>query len=101
MVLYVDDLFLTGVERLIIGCKRELDLEFEMKNLGLMYYLLGLEFREKPGEIILRQGKYIVDILSRFGMTGCKSMATPMMTNLKKLSDFFSDLDLVDPTMYM
>jgi hypothetical protein len=27
-------------------------------------------------------------------------MTTPMMTNLKKLSDFSSDLDLMDPTMY-
>jgi hypothetical protein len=27
-------------------------------------------------------------------------MATPMMTNLKKLSDSASDSDLVDPTMY-
>jgi hypothetical protein len=33
-------------------------------------------------------------------MMDCKSMATPMMTNLKKLSDSTSDLDLVDPTMY-
>jgi hypothetical protein len=27
-------------------------------------------------------------------------MATPMMTNLKKLSNLTLDLDLVDPTMY-
>jgi hypothetical protein len=33
-------------------------------------------------------------------MMDCKSMATPMMTNLKKLSDSASDSDLVDPTMY-
>lgn len=28
-------------------------------------------------------------------------MATPMKTNLKKLSDYASDSYLVDPTMYM
>jgi hypothetical protein len=33
-------------------------------------------------------------------MMDCKSMTTPMMTNLKKLSDSASDSDLVDPTMY-
>jgi hypothetical protein len=55
---------------------------------------------QKPGEIFLGQGKYTVEILSRFGMMDCKSMATPMMTNLKKLSDSTSDSDLVDPTMY-
>ena len=31
LVLYVDEIFLTGEERLIIECKRELTLEFEMK----------------------------------------------------------------------
>jgi hypothetical protein len=36
----------------------------------------------------------------RFDMMDCKSMTTPMMTNLKKLSDFASDSDLVDPTTY-
>jgi hypothetical protein len=36
----------------------------------------------------------------RFDMIDCKSMTTPMMTNLKKLSDSTSDSYLVDPTMY-
>jgi hypothetical protein len=40
LVLYVDDLFLTGADRLIDQCKRELASEFEMKDLGLMHYFL-------------------------------------------------------------
>jgi hypothetical protein len=36
----------------------------------------------------------------RFDMMDCKSMTTPMMTNLKKLSDSTSYSDLVDPMMY-
>ena len=43
--------------------KRELTSEFEMKDLGLMHYFLGLEVWQKPGEIFLTQGKYAVDIL--------------------------------------
>ena len=42
-MLYVDDLFLTGADLLIHQCKRELAAEFEMKDLGLMHYFLGLE----------------------------------------------------------
>jgi hypothetical protein len=99
LVLYVDDLFLMEAERLIVGCKRELASEFEMKDLGLMHYFLGLEVWRRPGEIFLGQGKYTVETLSRFGMMDCKSVAIPMMINLKKLSDSASDLDLVDPTM--
>ena len=43
LVLYADDLIIIGVERLIEGCKRYLASEFEMKNIGLMHYFLGLE----------------------------------------------------------
>jgi len=43
LVLYVDDLFITRVERLISGCKEDLDMEFEMKDIGLIHYLLGLK----------------------------------------------------------
>jgi len=39
----VDDLFLTREETLIAQTKRELYEEFEMKDLGLMHYFLGLE----------------------------------------------------------
>jgi hypothetical protein len=41
-----------------------------------------------------------VDVLKRFGMMDCKSMSTPMITNLRKLHDFDTGSDLVDPTMY-
>jgi hypothetical protein len=98
LVRYVDDLFLTCDENLIVGCKRKLTSEFEMKDLGLMHYFLGLEVWQRPNEIFLSQGKYTVEILQRFRMMDCKSMATPMTINLKLLSD--SSSDLVDPTMY-
>ena len=43
LVLYVDDLFLTKNEKLILWCKKKLASEFEVKDLGLMHYFLGLE----------------------------------------------------------
>ena len=43
LLLYVDDLFLTGDEELIADSKRRLIAEFEMKDLGPMHYFLGLE----------------------------------------------------------
>ncbi len=42
LVLYVDDLFLTGSSRLIEDCKRHLETELKMKDLGMMHYFLGL-----------------------------------------------------------
>ena len=43
IVLYVDDLILTGDEQLIHSCKEDLVKEFEMKDMGLLHYFLGLE----------------------------------------------------------
>jgi hypothetical protein len=43
ILLYVDDMFLTGRENIITECKRKLAIEFEMKDLGMMHYFLGLE----------------------------------------------------------
>jgi hypothetical protein len=42
LVLYMHDLFLTEEEHLIAQT-RELSTDFEMKDLGLMNYFLGLE----------------------------------------------------------
>jgi hypothetical protein len=98
LLLYVDDLFLTGEESLIIQCKNELASEFDMKDLGLMHYYLGLEVWQKRGEVFLGQGKYAIKILQKFGMMDCKPMDTPMTTDIRKVRD--SDSDPVDPSLY-
>ena len=43
LLLYVDDLFLIGKEELIKDARRRLAGEFEMKELGMMHYFLGME----------------------------------------------------------
>lgn len=97
LLLYVDDLFLISEEKLILDSKRKFTAKFEMKDLGMMHYFLGLEVWKKPGEIMLSQGKYAVEILKRFGMMGCKSMSTSMTMNLKILGDTTSET--VDATL--
>ena len=42
LLLYVDDLFLTGINGLIADTKRNLAAEFEMKDWGMMHYFLGM-----------------------------------------------------------
>ena len=43
LVVYVDDLLITGEDHLINKCKQELTAEFDMKDLGILHYFLGLE----------------------------------------------------------
>jgi hypothetical protein len=98
LVLYVDDLFLTGSQRLIANCKRDLASELDMKDLGLMHYFLGLEVWQRDGKIFLGHEKYTVEILKRFRMQDCQPMSTPMVTNWKKIDA--SKQEEVDPTLY-
>ena len=53
LVLYVDDLFITGAKRLISGCKEDLSMEFEMKDIRLMHYFLGIDVWQEEGHIFL------------------------------------------------
>jgi hypothetical protein len=98
LLLYVDDLFITGEESLIIQCKKDLASEFDMKDLGLMHYYLGLEVWQKRGEVFLGQGKYAIKILQKFGMMDCKSIDTPMNADIRKVK--VPDSNLVDPSLY-
>ena len=68
LLLYVDDLFITGGEIPIATCKKDLATEYEMTDIELMHYFLGLEVWQEPRHIFLGQGKYAVDILRRFKM---------------------------------
>ena len=54
LVLYVDDLFFIGDERLIGDCNSNLTVEFEMKDLGLMHYFLGLEVWQRDECFFIR-----------------------------------------------
>eukprot|EP00253_Pinus_taeda_P002808 PITA_02808 len=57
-----------------------------------------LEVWQQKGEIFLGQGRYATEILKRFRMEDCRPMATPVITNWKKI-DASEDKD-VDPTLY-
>ena len=63
-----------------------------MKDLGLIHYFLGLEVWKSLEGIFLKQGKYVVEVLKRFDVLECKSMATPMDSNLKLLVNDSSEL---------
>ena len=96
--LYVDDLFLTREEKIIIYCKKRFTAEFEMKDLGLMHYFLDLEVWQSREKIFLNQGNNAVEILKRFDMLEYKVMNTPMEVNLNLLVDTSSEL--VDVAIY-
>ena len=57
----------------------------------MMHYFLGMEVWQNADGIYLGQGKYVVEILKRFRMMGCKVVTTPVASNPKPLSDASSE----------
>lgn len=82
-------------------CKRELASQFEMKDLGLMDYFMGLDVLQRLGEIFLSQGKYVMKLMEIFGMVECKSPATPMEINFKNLCGDVFGRNLVSHSQYL
>jgi len=67
----------TMLQRLI----QLLSSEFKFRDLGAVHYFLGIEVQSTSLGLMLRQQKYILDILTRAGMTSCKPVDTPVSTS--------------------
>ena len=102
LIIYVDVMIVTENDKDDIqSLKTYLASEFEMKDLGLMHYFVGLEVWQKPGEIFLSQGKYVAKILERFGMVECKPVTTAMELNFKKLGGSAARPELGNASEYL
>lgn len=77
--LYVDDMLVTGDDtRLVEEFKQEMMQAFEMTDLGLMTYFLGIEIKQNENYVFICQKKYAIEILKKFKMEECKVVRTPM-----------------------
>ena len=77
--LYVDDLLITRSNaKLINEFKLDMMQVFEMIDLGLMTYFLGMEINQGKDQVFICQKKYAKEILKKFRMEDCKEMNTPM-----------------------
>ena len=55
ILLYVDGMFLIGKEELFKVARRRSAAKFEMKDLGMMHYILGMEVWQSEDGISLGQ----------------------------------------------
>ena len=84
ILVYVDDILVTSNDsNFLKEFTGRLNSVFALKDLGSLYYILGVEVRRDNPGLYLNQGKYILDVLKRFGMMNCAAAATPMVTGLK------------------
>ena len=81
LIVYVDDIILIGDYHVKqVRLKRVLASDFEIKDLGGLKYFLGMEFSISKRGIFVSQRKYVLDLLSKTGLLGCKAVETLIET---------------------
>lgn len=97
--LYVVDLIFTrNNPTLFEEFKRVLIKEFEITDIKLVAYYLGIEVKQKEEEIFISQESYAREILKKFKMNDFKSISMPAESEVK-LSKHDESVD-VDPTFF-
>jgi len=81
MLIYVDDIILTGnsprdIDRVVNILSRT----FALQDLGELSYFLGIEIVKQGSDLLLSQRKYILELLERAGLSNSKPVPTPITT---------------------
>ena len=94
---YVDNMIYTG-NMMLDEFKAAMKSEFEMTDLGLLKYFLGIEVEQFNHGICISQQKYAADILKKFKMEKCKPTNTPIALGTKLRKEDLGSL--VNSTLY-
>ncbi|KAL8104724.1 hypothetical protein AgCh_028795 [Apium graveolens] len=79
IAVYVNDILVTGTHfSNIKKFKCQMGKEFEMTDLGKLYYYLGIEVMQSSEGIILKQAGYASKLLEKFGMNDCNAVKYSM-----------------------
>ena len=99
LLLYVDDMIITGDDMQgVQDLKHFLGRQFEMKDIGLLNYFVGLEVCSSTDGYYLTQAKYTSDLISRASITDSKIVNTPIEYNCRLNSHDGESLS--DATLY-
>ena len=82
IVLYFNDLLITGSTLLISVIKTALHNAFEMSDLGLLKQFLGLKIEQNFDGIMVTQYKYISHLFVKFNMVECKATPFPFLSGI-------------------
>ncbi|KAJ9565938.1 hypothetical protein OSB04_001904 [Centaurea solstitialis] len=84
VAVYVDDLFVTGTcHEITSQFKSMMSSKFEMSDLGLLTYYLGIEVSQENDCVTIKQASYDVKILKEAGMEEYNVAQCPMEPGLK------------------
>ena len=86
LLLYVDDMMIIGRDKTKIKfIKDKLKSEFEMKDLGPVKKILGIEVlrNRNEGKLVLTQRSYIEKVMKKFSLENSKATAVPLAGHFK------------------
>ncbi|KAL0297348.1 UNVERIFIED_CONTAM: Retrovirus-related Pol polyprotein from transposon RE2 [Sesamum radiatum] len=86
------------MRKMIQVFKEDMMKTFEMSDLGLMHFFLGIEINQEKEGIFICQRKYTETLLKKFKMESCKTVTTPLVTGEKYQKEDGSQK--VDGSMY-
>lgn len=75
LIIYADDIVLTGNDEEIQRLKKYLASEFEIKDLGSLKYFLGIVVVRSRHGIFLSQRKYVSDLLKETRISNVRLLA--------------------------
>ncbi|KAL1299248.1 hypothetical protein AAHE18_18G095300 [Arachis hypogaea] len=97
--LYINDLIFTGNNlKIIVEFREAMIKHFEMTDMGLMSYFLGIEVIQNDDGIFISQKKYANDILKKFQIEHSKPIPTAVKEKFKLLRE--DKGRAVNPTYY-
>ena len=98
MSLCGDLIFIGNCQQMFEDFREAMKQQFEMIDLGLMSYFLGIEVQQTDDEIFISQNKYALNILRRFKMESSSTICTPIIEWLELKKEDIGEL--VNPTYF-
>lgn len=80
-LLYVDDIVITGPDSTYVNhLKHVLSSKLQISDLDNLRYFMGLKIQPISGGIFVNQAKYLLNLLTTFGMFASKPCLTPKVS---------------------
>jgi hypothetical protein len=99
LFLYVDELIYTSSSIFLVeDFNQAMMIEFEMTDLGLMHYFLGIKVRKMNDGIFISQEEYATTLLHKWKMENCDPMST--LVNANKMFFVEDGAKMVDVKSY-
>ncbi|MBW0463239.1 hypothetical protein O181_002954 [Austropuccinia psidii MF-1] len=79
LYIHMDDIAIFGSN--IEPFKKEISLEFDIKDIGMEDLLLGVKVGHSSSHVSLDQQHFTKSLLDLYGMSNCRPVATPLLPN--------------------